>query len=105
MNTIVQSTALEAGHIISAAPGTLLTLTVLNTKSSSQYIQIHNSATAASNGDVPVFIYPATTATTIEIDKGTNGVDFSAGIYVCNSSTAATRTVGTTDCFFTAVIR
>ena len=101
-NTNANSGGLAGVMGIKTSSGTLYMLTGYNSKTSSQFIQLHNSANAPSNGNVPVitFIVPATS--NFSFDFGVYGRYFSAGIVVVNSSTAANYTAGGADCWFDA---
>lgn len=96
------STALAASLIIKDTPGTLFSLSVYNDKGSAQYIQLHDSATVPADTAVPVFVFQVATKTTQVINLADLGMSFATGIVVCNSSTAATKTIGSADCWFTA---
>jgi hypothetical protein len=103
--TTVATTALAASLVIKATPGKLLMLTIYNNKGSSQFIQLHNATALPSNGAVPVLSINIATVTTILLPiPQLTGMDFSTGIVVANSSTAASLTVGSADCWFTAVV-
>lgn len=56
-----------------------------------------------SNAPAAVFTVPATSNFSLAIPG--EGLPFSTGIFVTNSSTGPTRTVGSADCYFTAVIQ
>lgn len=100
------STAFEASHILKASPGTAISITGYSSKGSAQYILVFDSATVPSNGAIPrlppVLVPPTSN---FSIDVPITGCPFLTGITICNSSTAATKTIGTTDCWFTAVLR
>lgn len=96
------SNAYEASRLVKAGPGYLFGFTVYNSKGSGQFIQVHDSATLPAEGAVPeVFIDIATV-----IAKGVQwlplGRSFQRGIYLVNSSTGPTKTIGSADCFFDA---
>jgi hypothetical protein len=100
----ISSVALEASKVIKSAPGKLMFLCAYNDKASAQYIQLHNATALPSNGAVPVLIFQlATKAVQVIPFPDTTGFDFSTGIVVANSSTGATLTVGSADCFFSAL--
>jgi hypothetical protein len=103
--SIVSSTAYEAGRVISASGATLIGLIGYNSNSSAQFFQVFNSASATSNGSVPIATFTVAGTSNFSLTMPISGVPFSTGIYVCNSSTGATRTVGSADCWFTAVIK
>lgn len=98
--TLANSTAYEASRVVKASAGTLLSLTGYNS-GPAQFIQIFNSTTVPANGTAPVLLIsvPATSSFAFE---WRNGIPLSTGIAVSNSSTGATKTIGSADCFFTA---
>lgn len=98
----VSSTALENSRVIKASAGRLYRLLITNTKTSSQYIQIHNTTTVPADTAVPIFSFPIPASSAVSIDADIMGSYFDTGITVCNSSTVATKTIGAADCFFTA---
>lgn len=101
---IAKSTALAASLVIKGGPGTLYKLVVYNDKGSTQYVQLHDSATLPSDAAVPVITFAVATKSVVELPiHNIKGLNFSTGIVVCNSSTAATKTIGTTDCWFHAI--
>lgn len=94
---------LVASQIISTGPIKLLSLILLNTKNSLQYIQVHESATLpadAANPDVPSI--PVGAGAIVMIDFGP-GIDLDA-CTVCNSSSATQKTIGAADCQIQALI-
>lgn len=106
-STTVVSTALEASHVGKSSAGSLVSLHVLNTNTSAQYILVMNSATVPANGAVTL-LYPPIYV------PGTSNVSLtfpsplvaSTGIAVCNSSTGTfTKTIGSADCIFTIQVQ
>lgn len=95
------STGLANSLIIKAAAGTLWDLRIYNNKASLQYFLVFDSATVPADTAVPLFTYPVS-ATTAFGDSFQNGQAFVNGIVICNSSTAATKTIGSADCLFVA---
>ena len=90
------STALENDRQIATGAGRLLQLSVYNDKATAQYIQLHDVAAAPNDGAVPFFIFEIAPKTLASIVAKS----FTLGLYVCNSSTAATKTIGGNDCWF-----
>lgn len=96
----VTSTALEASRVVKASAGVLYGLTGYNSAGVKQYIQLHDAATVPADGAVPKVIIPAGPAAAFFLDYDGLGRAFAAGIVICNSSTAAAKTIGAADCFF-----
>lgn len=99
--TRISSSALEASHVIKASAGNLYTITGYNSKTSSQFIQVFNSTTVPADTTVPIYTFTVPPSSNFSLDFGTLGEAFSTGIAISNSSTAATKTIGSADCFFT----
>jgi hypothetical protein len=104
-STLVNSTAYEASHVLKASAGTLISLIGYNSKASAQFIQIYNSATVPSDAAVPVLTITVAATSNFSIDVPITGIPFTTGIAVANSSTGPTKTIGSADCYFTAVIK
>ena len=104
--TQVISTALEASHVLKASAGQLVQLAVFNSKATSQYILILNSATLTADGAVTLLYppIPILGASLLVLDLPAPVVA-SNGITVCNSSTGSfTKTIGSADCAFYAQV-
>ena len=95
------TTALAASLVIKASAGKAFEIRGHNDSGSAQYIQVHDAASLPANGAVPeeVFTVPADSNFAITFPQGKQ---FSTGIVVCNSSTLATKTIGSADCWFSA---
>ncbi len=93
------TTALATSLVVKAVRGTLYGLTGYNNRSSSQFIQVHDAASLPADTAVPVVVFtvPATSSFSLNYDAGR---EYQVGIVVCNSSTAATKTIGSADCWF-----
>ena len=93
------TTALAASLIVKTVKGTLYGLTGYNNRSSAQFIQIHDAASLPADTAVPVVVFsvPATTSFSLNYDVGR---EFQVGIVISNSSTEATKTIGSADCWF-----
>lgn len=100
--SLADSTVLEASHVIKASSGRLYQLTGVNTKASAQYIQVFNSTTVPSDGTTPILLAYVPSGSVFSFDFSPFGRYFSTGICVTNSSTAATKTIGSADCWFNA---
>jgi hypothetical protein len=101
---IAKSTALATSLVIKPGPGTLYKLVVYNDAAGAQYIQLYDSATLPANGVVPVITFSVATKGIVELPiHNLKGLKFSTGIVAGNSSTAATKTIGSADCWFHAI--
>jgi hypothetical protein len=100
----VSSTALEASHVIKSGPGDLILFMGYNS-GSEQFIQVHNAASLPANAAVPVVSFKVSSGQNFSLAIPSDGMRFTTGIVVCNSSTAATKTIGAADCLFNAVIK
>lgn len=92
-------TANVASLIAKAAAGTLFGLTGYNAKTSAQFIQLHDSATLPADTGVPKVVFRVAATSNFSLDYRV-GREFASGIVVCNSSTEATKTIGSADCWF-----
>lgn len=88
--------------VIKATPGTLFGLSGYNAKASAQFIQLHDAAALPADTAVPVFAMTVPAGSNFSVDFGAFGMYFTTGIVVSNSSTVATKTIGSADCSFFA---
>jgi hypothetical protein len=95
------STAYENGRIVKDSAGVLVGLTGHNSSASTQFVQIHNSPTVPADTAVPTIVIsvPAGSSFALEYDNA-DARYFDRGIYVCNSSTGPTKTIGAANCWF-----
>ena len=101
--TVIGDGALLSSRVVKASPAKLYSLLGYNS-GAAQHIQIHETTSLPANGVVPKLSFPVGGGLYYSIDFGIVGADLSA-ITVCNSTTAATKTLGAADCSFVAVLR
>jgi hypothetical protein len=97
-----RSNVYENARLVKAGPGYLFGFTVYNSKGSGQFIQVHDSATLPAEGAVPEVVIDIATVVAKGVQWLPLGRSFLRGIYLVNSSTAPTKTIGSADCFFDA---
>lgn len=97
-----RSNVYENSRVVKAGPGTLFGVCGFNSKGSSQWIQIHDSGTPPANGAVPELIIYVATVSNFSVSYVIPGRAFNQGIYIVNSSTGPTLTIGSADCWFDA---
>jgi len=99
--TNINTSAAAASLVVKASPGTAYEIRGHNDKASSQYIQVHDASSLPADTAVPedVIIVPADSNFFISYPQGKV---FATGIVVSNSSTMATKTIGSADCWISA---
>lgn len=102
---VVSSTAYETSHVVKTTGGTLIALVGYNSKASAQFIQIFNTANVPADASVPLLTFTVAASSNFSVTIPLSGLPCDTGIYVCNSSTGPTKTIGSADVFFTAVIK
>jgi hypothetical protein len=100
--TLANTTAYAASLVVKAAAGRLFSLSGYNS-GPAQFVQILNSATLPADTAVPVFVLAVPAQASFVFDFGGNALPLSTGIVISNSSTGPTKTIGSANCFFTAL--
>jgi hypothetical protein len=74
-------------------------------KGSDQYVMLFDSAASVSNGTAPS-IHPIfiSGADNFFMEVPVRGMHFTNGLYIANSTTDTTLTLGSADCWFTVVM-
>jgi hypothetical protein len=101
---LVSSTGYENAHVLKNAAGRLVSLQGYNSKTSTQFIQLHDRSFIPNDGTIPIMIFIVPAQSNFSFDIPLGAMPFANGIVVCNSSSAQTKTIGSADCFFTAMV-
>ena len=96
------STAYSNNLLVSNRPSTLLGVTGYNSSVSDQFIQIHDATVLPADTAIPTVMFQVLAGDNFSVDFGSKGRIFDNGIVICNSSTATTKTIGASDCWFDA---
>jgi hypothetical protein len=94
------SPALQNALIVTTGSAYLTSITITNTNAAAQFVQLHDAVAVPADGAVPVVTFTAAASSDKFVTYSLPGRYFLTGIVVCNSSTAATKTIGAADCFF-----
>ena len=96
------SNQLEASRVVKSGKTRLFGFSGTNTKASAQFILAFDATTIPQAGAVPKFVMTAAASSDFWVSWTPGWRDFSDGCVLCNSSTAATLTIGAADCWFDA---
>src|SRR3990167_5075965 len=98
------SAAQDNDLIIKAVAGILYGITVYS-NGVAQWIQLFNANAAPADATVPLVVFEIGADVCRTFDFGPHGRYFSTGIYICNSTTDVTKTIGAANCIFDAQYR
>ncbi len=90
---------LVASLVAAAGEARLYGFTVYSTKATAQFVQVFDDTALPANGAVPLFSRPVAANNFVSVYYGLVGRAFYSGIVIANSSTDATLTLGSADCF------
>lgn len=97
------SSQLESVRTVKAGAGTLFGFSGFNSKAATQFILVFDSSSALVAGQVPVIVITAAATSNFSYAAPPLlGRSFRAGIIIANSSTSATLTAGSSDCWYDA---
>ena len=94
------SVALVNSLVVKSGAGRLFGFSGDSNKASAQFIQVFDAASLPADTAVPVIVIRVAATTTFSAYFGSIGRWFTRGIVICNSSTEATKTIGSADTWF-----
>ncbi len=95
-----RSNVYESFRPVKSGVGVLIGISVYNS-GPAQFIQLFDAQQLPADGAVPEMPYPITAGGYLLLNW-IPGRTFRAGIVLCNSTTAPTKTIGAANCFFDA---
>ena len=91
---VLRASIVLPGHLV------VYGFTVYSTNAAAQFLNVFDQAQLPADGAVPLFSWPLAANNGVGVSWAPQGRDFSQGLTLCNSSTDATKTIGSADCFF-----
>jgi hypothetical protein len=102
--TRANTTAYAASLVVKASAGSLHSISGYNS-GPAQFIQVHDAASLPADTAAPCWIIAVPAQASWVFDFGGNAMPCSTGIVISNSSTGPTKTIGSANCWFTALYR
>ena len=95
------SDAYVSGAVVNNGDCKLQAVWGYNSGSASQFIQVFNTGSFPSDGEIPLTMFKTAAESNFYFDlSGKFGIDCTLGIVVCNSSTGEVKASGDEDCWF-----
>lgn len=94
------SAVYENARRVKSGAGVLFGFTAYSSNVAAQFIQIHDSQTLPANAAVPVWVANIALASVLAVSFIFPGRYFERGIWLVNSTTGPTLTIGAADTFF-----
>ena len=95
----VHSQSLSNSIFVKSGQGALVGFTVYSNRASSQFIQVFNASALPADGAIPDCVFTVAATANLPV-QWIPWRFFHVGCVLCNSSTAATKTIGSADCYF-----
>lgn len=99
----VNSAAYVNSFQVKATSGTLFEIAGYSSNASAQFIQLFDSATLPADTAVPMLTFAVAATSNFSFDVPITGLPFTNGLWICNSTTGPTKTIGAADTYFFAV--
>jgi hypothetical protein len=74
--------------------------TAYSSSAAAQWVQVYDANTVPAESSVPLFVWNLAAHSGVGFGWQPNGRQFQTGLVLCNSSTEATKTIGSVDTFF-----
>lgn len=99
----VNSGAYVDSFQIKSTAGTLFEIAGYSSNASAQFIQIFDSDTLPADTAAPMLTFAVAATSNFSFDVPITGLPFTNGLWICNSTTGPTKTIGVADTYFFAV--
>lgn len=91
---VLRASIVLPGHLV------VYGFTVYSTKAAAQFLNVFDQATLPADTAVPFLSWPLAANNGVGFSWAPQGREFVSGLVLCNSSTDATKTIGSADCLF-----